>query len=677
MQNEVASGSSILTPGVEVIICTLTATHEFYEVVVNPNGDNRALGSKWRLYELLPSGPALVWEGTITPGNINRADRITPAVNVCTPYSGVTAGAIVQLRAEGVGKLPTLVAVNADLTGYDPSCCAPISPFPPGALVADYVVVGLGTAGCGYARFITENLTSSCIALESGDFQGATSEVLVPGPFRDTTMTKDPKFHWQRQTDVRGITFAPPNDGRTYLYTDGKMWGGSSGHNFGLTVRGTPDIYNGWGAVNPQWLYASLLPVMKFMEHFVDNGSYVPSAVERGFAGPLWVLQDPPLFNPPGGFISFLGTAANTPVVDDYNNPLTGDVGVGPFQAYIDPGTFTRSWAQTAFLPSSVVTPAGVGVGARKLSVISRATVDKILFDTTGATPKAIGVRVEVQSDPPRFVDVYANVKIVLCAGSIADVAILQRSGIGDPAILSPLGIPTIFSNPNVGLNLQAHYGPIVTIPASFINPPPFAATHAMEDLTGGATYPLGAATGIRENQTIGFPGMDDGGNLIFSAYNFLMRPTDGGTIQITTKDPSVAPLVTFNMYPGGADRANAVKTIKMWANVSMAYTGLPPISPPPASFPAPIGAQPDDVALETYCFNNSIPTNHASGTCKMDVSVAAGGVVDGNLNVFGVTGLAVADLAIQPKITTGNTSYPAFVIGLMKAKIDGATTPY
>jgi choline dehydrogenase-like flavoprotein len=38
--------------------------------------------------------------------------------------------------------------------------------------------------------------------------------------------------------------------------------------------------------------------------------------------------------------------------------------------------------------------------------------------------------------------------------------------------------------------------------------------------------------------------------------------------------------------------------------------------------------------------------------------------VVDGNLNVYGVENLRLVDGSIMPRVTTGNTVAPSFVIG-------------
>lgn len=57
----------------------------------------------------------------------------------------------------------------------------------------------------------------------------------------------------------------------------------------------------------------------------------------------------------------------------------------------------------------------------------------------------------------PTDIDVALGRKIILCAGAHASSAILERSGVGDAALLQSLGIDVVVHNPNVGANLASH----------------------------------------------------------------------------------------------------------------------------------------------------------------------------------------------------------------------------
>ncbi|RMZ73480.1 alcohol oxidase [Pyrenophora seminiperda CCB06] len=76
-----------------------------------------------------------------------------------------------------------------------------------------------------------------------------------------------------------------------------------------------------------------------------------------------------------------------------------------------------------------------------------------------------------------------------------------------------------------------------------------------------------------------------------------------------------------------------------------------------------------DDRAIEQWIRENVQTTWHSLGTCKM-APREEDGVVDGRLNVYGVSGLKVADLSIPPENVGGNTNNTALVIGEKAASI-------
>ena len=65
---------------------------------------------------------------------------------------------------------------------------------------------------------------------------------------------------------------------------------------------------------------------------------------------------------------------------------------------------------------------------------------------------------------------------------------------------------------------------------------------------------------------------------------------------------------------------------------------------------------------LEDYLRNAVTTYWHESGTAKMGQDAMS--VVDGQLRVYGVENLRVADASIMPRITSANTMAPCVVIG-------------
>ncbi|KAH0392162.1 alcohol oxidase, partial [Aureobasidium melanogenum] len=76
-----------------------------------------------------------------------------------------------------------------------------------------------------------------------------------------------------------------------------------------------------------------------------------------------------------------------------------------------------------------------------------------------------------------------------------------------------------------------------------------------------------------------------------------------------------------------------------------------------------------DDEAIEKHVRDNVNTTWHSLGTCRM-APRDKGGVVDADLNVYGVTGLKLCDLSICPGNVGANTNNTALLVGEKAADI-------
>jgi choline dehydrogenase-like flavoprotein len=173
------------------------------------------------------------------------------------------------------------------------------------AIEADYVIVGLGTAGAVLARFLSDQIDgefkNSVVVIEAGSNfttggdPADRARVAQGAPSGDTTIASDPKFS---SYQLMGTGEAAPG---SLAYTGGRLWGGGSSHNDMQSVRSTPNVYDDWATLsgNAQWSYSNLLPFMKFMEGYLPNGT-TPDLAQRGLTGALSIAQDPPLGADPG-----------------------------------------------------------------------------------------------------------------------------------------------------------------------------------------------------------------------------------------------------------------------------------------------------------------------------------------------------------------------------------------
>ncbi|KAJ0383667.1 hypothetical protein COL922a_010014 [Colletotrichum nupharicola] len=70
-----------------------------------------------------------------------------------------------------------------------------------------------------------------------------------------------------------------------------------------------------------------------------------------------------------------------------------------------------------------------------------------------------------------------------------------------------------------------------------------------------------------------------------------------------------------------------------------------------------------DEAAIVQYIRENIGTSRHPLGTCKMAPREATG-VVDANLNVYGVSSLKIADLSVPPHQVAANTYNTALMLG-------------
>jgi choline dehydrogenase len=560
---------------------------------------------------------------------------------------------------------------------------------------ADFIVVGMGTAGTILTRRLSDpdengQFVNSVLTLEEGQNYTSDPNIIDVNIFTVTTNAnqayQNPKYSRRYVVPLSPSNFHIPPfpSGQVFEYGYGRMWGGSGGHDFLLAVRGSYDVYNDWAAISgdTRWLAAGLIPTFKADENYVGL-TQVPA--ERGTGGTLTQTQFPPVSLATDPFSVFVqtGTSTRSPILLDYN--VSGaELSISANQNLIiqtnapNFGDGIRQFSPD-FL-TGLVTPTGEGLNGRKLKIQSGATVTRVIFSGT----KAIGVEYILDGNPEEVFYAFARKKIILSAGALSDCAILQRSGIGDPAVLTPLGIPVLVNNPLVGVGLETHYGVIGAMLNNASSGPLNTPGGLLwSDLSYQFPAPV-VGNGLRDWQFIYVPvnALDPKINTalgytaqtpMISFIAWTLRPKAVGTIQIQDTDPLNVPQVIYNFYTDGpfttpgTDAANAVQAFRVMNSIATA-AGLTMAYPLPAHFAS--DAQLYQDALASYSI-----TNHYSGSCDMGTSIA-NGVVDGAGNVFGVTNLAVGDLSIAPTSLTGNTRLAAMIIAEKVAQANGAVIP-
>lgn len=552
----------------------------------------------------------------------------------------------------------------------------------------DYIIIGNGTAGATLARFLSDpvsgKFTNKVLVLEEGPNYSNDPAVLDGSYPNVRNLFTDPKYSLPQL--VSGVN--PPLGGirGDTDFSYGRMWGGSSAHLHLFAVRGTADIYDQWAAIsgNPIWSFNNLLPLMKFMEKYIPNGT-IPDST-RGLNGFLPITQNPEVVT--NIFAQAIVKATGTPFVPDYNADNV-QVGVSALQEWneIVNGIPIRTFSSRSFLSNNIVSPEGFGVNGRQLRILSPAQMQKIIFDSNN---KAIGVEYILNSQSQKA---YATKKVILCAGALS-CAILQRSGIGPAQLLKSLSIPVVVDSPNVGQNLENHYG----VTGAFLVDPSIEIPPRIMAFVDGKPYLPGPAGVRRIEIIISYPpqlnskivsasGLSNiinvtGQKLVtISAYNLRVRSR--GSIFVPDNDPLNLARINFNFYSDGDltdPNSDASVAVAMWKIIRDIANNVGPgvtLAYPPANdyvLPCdPISTA--QCPLFRDAQDSSLILHHYVGTCAMGTNIS-NGVVNSLLEVFGVNGLMVADNSIAPISETGNTAYQAYLIALVAAKILGVNLP-
>ena len=210
------------------------------------------------------------------------------------------------------------------------------------------------------------------------------------------------------------------------------MLGGSSALNGLLYVRGQAADYDAWGAQNPGWSFAEVLPYFKKSEDQERGADEF-----HGVGGPQKVADIRLRREVTTAFIE-AARQAGIPANDDVNG--ASQEGVGYFQLTTHRG---RRWSTA----SGYLRPA---MSRANLRVVTGAQVTRLCVDggRVGGVEYVVGGRKVMAS---------ATCETVLSAGAIGSPQLLQLSGIGDASLCREFGIAVACDLPGVGKNLRDH----------------------------------------------------------------------------------------------------------------------------------------------------------------------------------------------------------------------------
>ena len=503
--------------------------------------------------------------------------------------------------------------------------------------MADFVIVGAGSAGCVLAGRLSEDPDADVVVLEAGPPDTA-PEIHIPGVW--PIMLKS-SLDW----DLLGEQ-EPGLGGRRLYLPRGRMVGGCGSINAMIYLRGNRLDYDDWAANGATgWSYDEVLPYFKRSE---DNERGEDAF--HGVGGPL-AVSDSRSMAPLVDTMLEAAVQAGYELIPDLN--VDRPEGVGRFQ--LNQRNGRRFSPADAFLHPAA--------GRENLEVRTGVFVQRIVFEGN----RAVGVEI-VQDGKAETVR--AEREVILSAGTYQSPVLLMLSGIGLAEELAPFGIAVREELP-VGRNLQDHCMANLNYLSSqaalfdVFTPENFELLE--QEGRGPLTSNYPEAGGFfRTRPDLAAPDIefhfspslfhDEGLTAPHDhGYAFgpvLIKPVARGHVRLRTPMAESKPLVLTNFLTTEDDRRSMIEGVRIALDIA-SQPALKAVARGPVSAPE----SDSDVDILTWLERCAHTVYHPTSSCAM------GSVVDEELRVYGFEGLRVVDASVMPTITRANTHAPTIMI--------------
>ncbi len=516
----------------------------------------------------------------------------------------------------------------------------------------DYIVIGAGSAGCLLANRLSANPAHRVLVVESG---GPDNWIWFHIPAGYLFAIGNNRADWCFETEAE-----PGLDDRRLAYPRGRVLGGCSAINAMIYMRGQAADYDGWRQRGlAGWGWDDVLPY--FLKHEDHADPPGPAHRQGGelrveFPRVRWDLLDR---------IRDAAESAGIRKIADFND---GDnEGSSYFQVTQRRG---RRWsAATAFLKPVLQRP--------NLRLDMHTDVERIII-TEG---RATGLVLRRQGERH---EVHARGDIILAAGAVGSPALLERSGIGEPAQLAAAGIAPLHARRGVGGNLQDHLQirPVYrvrgvrTLNSDYWNlwrRGMMGVDYALRRRGPLTMAPSQVGAFARSSDRYATPNLefhfqplslDKWGEGLhrypaFTASVANVRPTSRGSVHATDVADPRAVAIRPNYLSTEEDRMVAIDALRLVRRI-VAQPALAEFHPT-EMLPGPDCAGDADLLAAAGRLGTTI--FHPVGTARMGLPDDPDAVVDARLRVIGLDGLRIADASVMPTITSGNTNAPTMMI--------------
>ena len=535
----------------------------------------------------------------------------------------------------------------------------------------DVIIVGAGTAGCVLAARLSEDPDLGVLVVEAGR---ADRSPWIHIPVGFSRLLDDADLDWRYETESQSDLA-----GRTVRWPRGKVVGGSSAINGMVWVRGAPHDFDRWAATvgDPAWSWTEAGALFRTCEAAPSDAD---ARLGRDGRMPLArPRHDHPLVS------AFIEAGVNAGLDERRDLSISDRNGVGPYLTTIRRGV--RVSAAGAYLKPAL--------GRDNLELATASTVCGV---TLASGNRAVGVRLDRLGTPAL---VRARRGVVLAAGAVDTPKLLMLSGIGSGPDLARLGIPIAVESPEVGRNLQDHFGVRViaevarpvTINDDFRRPWRLAG-HALRyaiartgPLAMGGAYAgafFASDGGDRPDMQIHFlPLSSERRGWTFHRFSGVtanvchLRPASRGRIGLGSADPAAPPCID----PAYLSDERDLKAIVAGLRFTRELFRHPPLSTRYGATERMPGERcASDAALLDYARDTGSTVFHPVGTCRMGKD---DGVVDPSFRVRGTRNLWVADASVMPHLPSGNTNAATLMLAERAARVlkraiapRSATTP-